>query len=268
MNEWTRKSITLAKTSNYLDRLFSVYPVSNGMPRPLSENKKNKIRQSIENNDKKELILECIKGEVSPIKDSYIGFIKKDKSSLDRNPRTVNRLFGLLNELGYEQIIDQMERPAESNRKMGTSFKEWIDKGTLGIPVSHNQEEFLSSNSDMILNLSDKNLGEFARLNLGYGRNRGLDFLCRFSGKYIIGEAKFISASGGNQSNQFDKALDIFTSITVTTQFEVIPIAILDGVIYIEDKGRDYAILKRNNNVVLSSLLLRDFIFSLTDEEE
>ena len=77
----------------------------------------------------------------------------------------------------------------------------------------------------MVLSGSDKELGEFARIHLGYGRNRGLDFLCRYNGKYVIGEAKFITSDGGNQSNQFDKALDIFTSITTTTRYEVKPIA-------------------------------------------
>ena len=63
--------------------------------------------------------MQCISEEVSPIKDSYIGYIKKDKSALDRNPKTVNRLSSTLLGMGFGEIVKNMERPAESNRQMG-----------------------------------------------------------------------------------------------------------------------------------------------------
>lgn len=267
MNYWTKRSIELSSTSNYLDRLFEVYPVSEGENRPLSSAKKDAILKALSEKDKKEIIIQCITSEVSPIKDSYIGYIKKDISALDRNPKTVNRISSTLFGMGYERIIKNMERPAESNRQMGSAFKNWIDRELLGIPVVKDKKQFLSTKEDMILSLGDKELGEFARINLGYGRNRGLDFMCRYGGRYIIGEAKFISDNGGNQANQFDKAFDIFTAITMVTKYEVIPIAILDGVIYIEGKSKQYAKLKQNNNNVMSALLLKDFIYSLGDNE-
>ena len=33
----------------------------------------------------------------------------------------------------------------------------------------------------------------FAEKSLGYNRNKGLDFLARINGKYVIGEAKFLT---------------------------------------------------------------------------
>ncbi len=205
----------------------------------------------------------CIDSEVFPIKDSYVGFLRKDKTAIDRNPETVNRIAGALIEMGYEEVIDAMERPAETNRQMGTVFTNWIDKGILGIKITKDREEFLNSDENMILNTNDKDRGEFARIYLGYGRNRGLDFLCRYNGKYIIGEAKFITNSGGNQGNQLDSAMTIFTSIKTTTKYEVIPIAILDGILYLEGNNQMYQTIKRNNNDVMSALFLRDFIYQL-----
>ena len=67
MNYWTKRSIKLSSSSNYLDRLFEVYPVSEGENRPLSSSKKEAILKAISAKDKKELILQCISGEVSPI---------------------------------------------------------------------------------------------------------------------------------------------------------------------------------------------------------
>lgn len=263
MNEWTKKSVEFAKCRDYLDKLFKVYPISTNPNRPLSVVKRRTIKEAILNLDNKALILECMKSEVFPIKDSYVGFLKIDNSSIDRNPETVNRIAGSLIEMGYEKVIDEMERPAETNRQMGESFSSWIKSGVLGMEVVEDVEKFSSSDKNMILGLDDDKRGEFARIHLGYGRNRGLDFLCRYDNKYIIGEAKFITSRGGNQNNQLNSALSIFTDISTTTKYEVIPIAILDGVIYIEGKSKDYQTIKRSNNYILSALLLRDFIYSL-----
>ncbi len=263
MNEWTKKSVEYAKNKDYLDQLFKVYTISRNPRRPLSDEKRKRIKDAIENKKYKELILACIDSEVFPIKDSYVGFLRKDKTSIDRNPETVNRIAGALIEMGYEEVIAAMERPAETNRQMGTVFTNWIDKGILGIKITKDREEFLNSSENMILNTNDKDRGEFARIYLGYGRNRGLDFLCRYNGKYIIGEAKFITNSGGNQGNQLDSAMTIFTSIKTTTKYEVIPIAILDGILYLEGNNQMYQTIKRNNNDVMSALFLRDFIYQL-----
>ena len=39
----------------------------------------------------------------------------------------------------------------------------------------------------------------WAKKTLGYTRNKGLDFIARFNGKYVIGEAKFLTDFGGHQ---------------------------------------------------------------------
>ena len=132
MNEWTKKSVEYAKNKDYLDQLFKVYTISKNPRRPLSDEKRKRIKDAIENKKYKELILACIDSEVFPIKDSYVGFLRKDKTSIDRNPETVNRIAGALIEMGYEEVIAAMERPAETNRQMGTVFTNWIDKGILG----------------------------------------------------------------------------------------------------------------------------------------
>ena len=57
--------------------------------------------------------------------------------------------------------------------------------------------------------------------------------------------------------------MTIFTSIKTTTKYEVIPIAILDGILYLEGNNQMYQTIKRNNNDVMSALFLRDFIYQL-----
>ncbi len=47
-----------------------------------------------QNNDA--LIRELLKFDLFPIKDSYIAYLKRDNSAIDRNPRTINRICGRL----------------------------------------------------------------------------------------------------------------------------------------------------------------------------
>ena len=97
--------------------------------------------------------------------------------------------------------------------------------------------------------------------NLNYTRDKGLDFVARFNGKYVIGEAKFLTDFGGHQNAQFDDAIS-----TIETQnVNATKIAILDGVVYIEGSNKMHTQLleKAEEYNILSALLLREFLYSL-----
>ena len=100
----------------------------------------------------------------------------------------------------------------------------------------------------------------YARNNLGYNREKGLDFLARFNGRYIIGEAKFISDEGGHQNDQF---LDAMATLQTPLNENVIPVAILDGVLYIRSRKKMYRDITSNDKNVMSALLLRNFLYSI-----
>lgn len=92
---------------------------------------------------------------------------------------------------------------------------------------------------------------------------KGVDFLAKFNGIYIAGEAKFLTDFGGHQNAQFDDALSTLHSFR-NSKFNVIPIAIIDGVIYIKNNGKMYKYLKnhRKDNI-MSALVLREFLYSI-----
>lgn len=96
MNLWTQKSIDLAAQSNYLDQLYLIYPMSVNLRRELSEQIQKDIRRYLENKDGKKLLEVLLKQEIFPIKDSYVAYLKRDKTVLERNPATVSRLAGML----------------------------------------------------------------------------------------------------------------------------------------------------------------------------
>lgn len=195
MNYFTELSIKLANQRNYLDQLFSVYPLAPDSIREIDSILWNSIEINYKNGNNIELFKALLKLEAFPIKDGYVPYFRKDKTAIQRNPATVNRICGRVREIGLDGLYEKCTQPKETNRQMGPLFKNWIRTGVLGVtpmPV----DCFLSTTDNAILDGSDKLLMEFAKEYLGYQRNKGLDFLGRFNGTYVIGEAKFISDEG------------------------------------------------------------------------
>ena len=267
MNYWTEQSIEFANQNDYLDKLYKVYPIAPNLRRELDADSQKKIKLAFDANNNKLLIASLLETELFPIKDSYVAYLRHDKSSISRNPRTVDRLAGHLYEMGYDAVIDKCTQPKETNRQIGPMFKNWLNKGTLGAVVYKNVEDFLSNpEENAVLNVSDEEMKQFAAEYLGYNREKGLDFVARFNGKYIIGEAKFITDFGGHQNAQFADAVSTITSKFYSNKVgtEVIPIAILDGVLYIKGNHKMFKYMQTHEDqIIISSLLLNSFLYSL-----
>ena len=104
---------------------------------------------------------------------------------------------------------------------------------------------------------------KFASDFLGFKRNKGIDFLAKFNGKYAAGEAKFLTDFGGHQNAQLDDALSSLHSFR-KSEIHVIPIAVLDGVLYLKNRGKMYEYLNRHpKDNIMSALVLREFLYSL-----
>ena len=265
MNIWTQKSIELAEQSNYLDQLYRVYPMSVNLRRELSSDVQHKIRSSLDAKDGAELLKILLKQEVFPIKDSYVAYLKRDKTAIDRNPATVGRLAGMLIEMGFDEIIEKATVPKETNRQIGPMFKRWVDTGALGVPVTNNAQNFLEYKGNIVFNSSDFAMKSFASCYLGYDHDKGLDFIGKFNDTFVVGEAKFLTDFGGHQNAQFNDAISTMRSIFRKTSFKVVPIAILDGVLYIRSENKMFSALSQfaEHETVVSAVLLRDYLYSL-----
>lgn len=267
MNIWTEMSIEFANQRNYLDELYKVYPISPNLRRELEPDLQRKIRTAFDNRDNEQLIKNLLALELFPIKDSYVAYLRRDPSSIKRNPQTINRIAGTIYEMGYDAVIEKCTEPKETNRQIGPMFKYWLNKGTLGVPVYKNVSDFLRKpKENAVLNVSDAEMANFAVEYLGYDREKGLDFLARFNNKYVVGEAKFLTDFGGHQNAQFDDAVSTITSNFHSAKLnaEVVPVAIMDGVLYIKGAHKMYRYLENHEEqIIISSLLLREFLFSL-----
>lgn len=260
MNRWIRLSIEYANQRSYLDDLFQVYPTIPEGVRDIDERIWSDVEKAFNRKNNDILIRELLKLDLFPVKDSYIAYLKRDSSAIDRNPRTINRICGRLYEMGIEKIFERCSEPKETNRQIGPMFREWLRKKSLGItPVD--LVEFRANNKDAILDASDNVMTDFAKNDLGYNHDKRLDFVARFNGKYIIGEAKFLTDFGGHQNAQFNDAISTIQSQGVNA----IKIAILDGVLYIHGNNKMYKSLTETykDYNIMSALVLREFLYQL-----
>ena len=261
MNRWIQLSIEYANQRSYLDDLFQVYPTIPEGIRDIDNVIWKSIERAFKKRDNPALLENLLKLNLFPIKDSYVAYLKRDKEALKRNPATVARLCGRLYEMGLKEIYSSSSEPKETNRQIGPLFRRWLRNKSLGIePVK--LDKFLAAKGNTILDASDAAMMTFARQHLNYRHTKGLDFIGRFNGKYVIGEAKFLTDFGGHQNAQFNDAIATLKARGV----KAITIANLDGVLYIKGNNKMYkAITSRSlkNDNVMSALVLREFLYQI-----
>ena len=260
MNYWIKLSIEFANQRNYLDELFKVYPTIPEGIREVDKQKWKAIERAFNDKNKIELLKLLLSLNLFPIKDSYVAYLKRDSSAINRNPATVDRLYGRLSELGLDKILERCSEPKETNRQIGPLFRRWINKDVLGVS-NLKLKEFITIKDNAVLDATEKEMTDFAKKYLNYNRNKGLDFVARFNGKYVIGEAKFLTDFGGHQNAQFSDAM----STIQTEGVKAVKIAILDGVLYIKGNNKMYKdiITTYSEYNILSALVLREFLFQL-----
>ncbi len=260
MNKWIKLSIEYANQRSYLDDLFQVYPTIPEGIREINEDVWREVEKSFKKKDNDLLIKYLLKLDLFPIKDSYIAYLKRDSSAIDRNPRTINRICGRLYEMGLDKIFERCSEPKETNRQIGPMFRDWLKRKSLGIePVA--LDEFTSNDKDAILDAGDNAMKSFAKEHLGYNHNKGLDFVGRFNKQYVIGEAKFLTDFGGHQNAQFNDAISTIQAKGV----KAVKVAILDGVLFIEGRNKMYKSITETYKEynIMSALILREFLYQI-----
>lgn len=91
MNYWSQKTLELVTAQNYLDKLQIIYPHEEG-EREVSEEVLKSITTSFITKNNFELIDKLLGLEKFPYKDSYVAFLRKDRTAIERNPETIERI--------------------------------------------------------------------------------------------------------------------------------------------------------------------------------
>ena len=263
MNRWTKLSIDLANQCDYLDQLFKVYPTIPEGIRDIDPELWNKVEHSFQSKNNEVLVKSLLNLDLFPIKDSYVAYLRRDPSSIRRNPETINRISGRLYEMGLSKIFEKCAEPKETNRQIGPMFRDWLRRNSLGVPVLK-KLDFMRHVGNCVLEASDAEMMTFAKENLNYTGEKGLDFVGKFGGEFVVGEAKFLTDFGGHQNAQFEDAKNLIKNKDIRAT----KVAILDGVLYINNgkagnKLYRYLVENAENYNIMSALVLREFLFTL-----
>lgn len=256
MNEWIKKSIDIANSPYYLDNLHNIYPTSEEIWRPIPNETKKTLESVFQSDDNVALFVELLKLPKFPINDPYVAFLRKNPKFITDNPETVNRIVRKVRSMGFKAMIEDIEEPKTSSRRIGTLFKSWLKK--IGYPMLQ-ESEFEKYNGVAFLAGGDKKLKDFANNKLGFKLDKGLDLVAKVNGQYIIGEAKFLTDYGGSQNASFEDAMRLLAA----EGGNAIKIAILDGVVWINNKSKMFRKISELNEIALSALLLEEYLESL-----
>lgn len=282
INIWTRKTLDLATSKNYLDRLLEIYPATLPPERSLPENIKLKIRTLYESRKFDELLLLLIdlKDEKYPfpIEHPYASLLRylskgQRRRIMELNPMIAKELANLVASIGLDNIIRGVERPKDINRTLGTAFKNWLRRKFVSSPfrVVNQCKELPQSQCEgsiCIYTGPDEEIGEFVKHYLKLEEPRegfyNRDLIVRIGNTYIIGEARFLSTPGGSQERDLNETLEFIKIVKSEAKSDVKAIALLDGIVWFYDSYVEK--IKRvavGDNVVMSALLLEEYLLDV-----
>ncbi len=254
-NKWSEQTLEIVNNEDYLDRLQQIYSHEEG-ERHVSEEVLQQLRDSFGRGDKTTLLNQLLNVEKFPYKDSYVGFLRKDRSAIDRNPQTVHRIWSRLEDMGIEGIISGVTIPKEANMRRGNQFTDWAKDNFEMLDI----DEFKRSEKGVVvLGATEKVSLDFCNTELKVGIAKRPDIVAKSNSTYIIGEAKFLSSTGGNQGRAFEDGV----TLTSNSSGNAVKIFILDGIHWIQTGSEQYLRINNSTANIFSVLLLNDFLNDL-----
>lgn len=252
MNEWSRRTLHLVNNQDYLDRLQQVYPHEEG-ERYIDQNILNSIRQSFEERDDMALLDKLLNLDKFPYKDSYVAFLRTDRSAIERNPQTVQRISDRLYAMGIDNVIEGVTQPKEANTRRGNQFRNWARSHLSWVGIRQFQ---LSQEGVIMLDSTELEARNFCNTVMGVGISKRPDIVAKSGRRYVIGEAKFLSSTGGNQGRAFDDGMLLATN----SSGNAFKVFVLDGIHWIHVGSEQHHRIEYGTAAIFSVLLLQEFL--------
>ncbi len=262
LNSWILQSMELFENTPYLDNLLEVYPLESAVPIHLKSRLKRRIISAHQGRRTNELI-QILQGEVKfPYDEPLAYLIKEVRNCLQFNPLQIHRIANTLYAMTADELIVHLESAPKLNTQMGPMFTNWLrNKFSL-----LNLDDFQASNQGVfVLSSSEEEGKNFVNNILNQNLSKRPDLVAKVNETLIIGEAKWIGRSGGNQNNQVKDVLDFCKD----QRGNVIRVGIIDGFPWATHKTNNSIINDKVNVLVqefpydiVSALLLEDYLSS------
>ncbi|MEX0968741.1 MAG: hypothetical protein WD077_16025 [Bacteroidia bacterium] len=260
LNEWILKSIQLFERTPYLDNLLEVYPLESAVPVHLDPHLKRRIISAHQGRRTNELI-SILQGETKfPYDEPLAYLIKEVQNCLGSNPKQMHRIANTLYAMTADELLVHLESAPKLNTQMGPMFTTWLRNNFELL----NMEDFQESMEGIFILSSSEEEGRiFINNVLNQNLGKRPDLVAKVNQTYIIGEAKWIGRSGGNQNNQVRDVLNFCRD----QRGAVIRVGIIDGFPWATRKINNSIINDKVNVLVqefpydiVSALLLKDYL--------
>lgn len=225
-------------------------------PRAVSTEAVAEITAAFHSGDRERLLNTLLDQDRFPFDDSYVGFLREDRAAIRRNPETVARLCRTLRTMGLKKILKGVRAPIVANRRRGQQFKEWA-KSQFRYAALKMFER--SDRGIVFLQGSDQYLRDYANAKFHAGLRKQPDFVAKVGWTYVVGEAKFLSAEGGEQRGGFQDAV----TVAAHPAGGAVKVSVLDGIVWLQSRSGFYQFIKNSSLPVFSALLLKDVLQSL-----
>jgi hypothetical protein len=282
-DEWTRKSIELCKKPVYGEKLEKeIYPEEfedNKSPRAVPVEKIHNIREAKHKGNNKKMLDALLSLEKRPFKDRFVSRLKKLDEPFLTDPYNAERVVNQAMDMDLSEIARGACQPKESNRRAGSLFENWVinnQKFNCLSPSEFDQKEMHYTDDPEIMDGSGRERKQFVQQELEIDISKEPDLLMKVRTFlrvtiYIIGEAKYVGASGGNQTKSVKDARKIAEEVNKSDE-NAIGIGIIDGDPLMEKRSKKgtkaQRIIRNTEQPMISALLLEEFVESLEDMEE
>lgn len=264
---WTCASLMTSARPGYADRLFapgSPYHSPITGDRALPANVVNRIRAIWDTAEPLELIEAFFACPRFPL--GHHGNGMGREGMWKGSPWIAGEVAAAIRKLGIDRALQQAAAPLDPAKRMGSSFQGYI--AGMFETAADFDELLVSSSPVTVLMAGDKTLKKVAAEHLGYQGYKGLDMVARLAvrgrERLFVAEAKFVSEGGGGQDQ---KVVDALTPKVSRTDFDVLPVAVIDGMPLTPRYRRLYREMIRDaKRPVLSALLLEAFFAAQLDE--
>jgi hypothetical protein len=264
MNEWVKRSIDVANAPGYLDNLSVIYPADMLPRRPLDSVTKQKIRSLYEKGDSANLVKFLVgltkRGHPFPIEHPYASIFRQRPELIKKNPSVFQHLENIILTMPLDEIIRGCERPVDINRVMGQAFYNWLRQyfPNQRIPILP-EANFERYSNGAFLDARNAEILNYLNRKFGYKLERGRDFLYKIGDKFVVGEARFLSTSGGSQTRDLNETIEFIKRV----KGKVIAVGVLDGIVWFNNSYINRLSKLEDDEPALTVLLLKEFLNSI-----
>jgi hypothetical protein len=107
-----------------------------------------------------------------------------------------------------------------------------------------------------MLDATELEARNFCNTEMGLGIAKRPDIVAKSGRRYVVGETKFLSSTGGNQGRGFDDGMNLVNNSSGSAY----KVFVLDGIHWVNHGSEQYKKIKYGTAAVFSALLLHEFL--------